>query len=191
MPKGIRYTEPEAEKFDFTDISEAGNAFLKHCEKTIPKMLDEIGAELDRTFEEHMKELERMVVLTGGAGRREDEKAARGGDVKNYSIHRFTDTGNIEIVDGRNRRLAKSRNRQLLIFDSGTLREKVLRGHIRQLARMVPPSGEERRLDVLNPDGRSTDRRRGPSGTPSPSACGRINAPALAVRGGRPRLDRY
>lgn len=33
----------EAEKFDFTDIREEGKAFLKHCEKTIPKMLDEIG----------------------------------------------------------------------------------------------------------------------------------------------------
>lgn len=33
----------EAEKFDFTDISEEGKTLLKHCEKTIPKMLDEIG----------------------------------------------------------------------------------------------------------------------------------------------------
>lgn len=33
----------EAEKFDFTDISEEGKTFLKHCEKTISKMLDEIG----------------------------------------------------------------------------------------------------------------------------------------------------
>lgn len=45
--------------------------------------------------------------------------------MRNYRIHRFSDTGNIEIVDGRNRMLARSRNRQLLIFDGTPLADAV------------------------------------------------------------------
>lgn len=45
--------------------------------------------------------------------------------MRDYRIRRLSDTGNIEIVDGRSRMLARSRNRQLLIYDSTALVDAV------------------------------------------------------------------